>query len=151
MSSLPQPLGQPWVILLIYYRFGHFGRRLFRSLVMKKMQISHSLKLGLLLSIPMFLAGIGSGIVAYQLGYASLKGVSQPDINPSKKFTNDRTSYARNQEFTPVPEEEVIKKVKVYIQQQTKNKDKATQKQKKDEKQSFLLDKQDKLRGFRWG
>jgi hypothetical protein len=118
---------------------------------MKKMQISHPLKLGLLLSIPMFLAGIGSGIVAYQLGYASLKGVSQPDINPSKKFTNDRTSYARNQEFTPVPEEEVIKKVKVYIQQQTKNKDKATQKQKKDEKQSFLLDKQDKLRGVRWG
>jgi gamma-glutamyltranspeptidase len=120
---------------------------------MKKMQISNPLKLGLLLSIPMFLAGIGSGVVAYQLGYASLKGVSQPDINPSKKFTNDRTSYARNQEFTPVSEAEVIKKVKVYIQQQTKNidKDKANQKQKKDEKQSFLRYKRDKLRGFRWG
>lgn len=71
--------------------------------------------------IAMLTAGFGSGWIAYQLGIASLKGVSQPDINPAKKFTNDRTSYGRNQTFIPVKEEEVIKKVRVYIQQQ-KNK-----------------------------
>ncbi len=49
--------------------------------------------------VAMLAAGFGSGWVAYQLGIASLKGVSQPDINPAKKFTNDRTSYGRNQTF----------------------------------------------------
>jgi hypothetical protein len=95
---------------------------------MKKIRINKSLKLGLLLMVAMLTAGFGSGWVAYQLGIASLKGVSQPDINPAKKFTNDRTSYGRNQTFIPVKEEAVIKKVKVYMQQQ-KNKP-----QSKDEK-----------------
>ncbi len=104
---------------------------------MKKIQISNPLKLGLLLSVPMFLAGIASGVAAYKLGYESLKGVSQPDINPAKKFTNDRTNYGRNQAFTPVNEKEVIKKVKVYIQQQ-KNKASGKDTTKKDERQSSL-------------
>jgi hypothetical protein len=103
---------------------------------MKKIQISNPLKLGLLLSVPMFLAGIASGMVAYRLGYESLKGVSQPDINPAKKFTNDRTSYGRNQRFIPVKETEVIKRVKVYIEQQ-KNKPQREDKTKEDAKQSF--------------
>jgi hypothetical protein len=80
---------------------------------MKKFSISTSLQLGLLLMVAMLAAGFGSGWVAYQLGIASLKGVSQPDINPAKKFTNDRTSYGRNQTFIPVKEEEVIKRVRV--------------------------------------
>ncbi|TRU68679.1 MAG: hypothetical protein EWV55_22960 [Microcystis viridis Mv_BB_P_19951000_S69] len=88
---------------------------------MKNFSISTSLQLGLLLMVAMLAAGFGSGWVAYQLGIASLKGVSQPDINPAKKFTNDRTSYGRNQTFIPVKEEEVIKRVRVYMQQQ-KNK-----------------------------
>ncbi|MEG3436176.1 hypothetical protein V0288_03510 [Pannus brasiliensis CCIBt3594] len=141
MSSLPQPLGQPWVILLIYYIFGRYGRGAFRPLNMKKIKISHPIGLGLLLLGPMLLAGIASGMAAYQLGYASLKGVSQPDINPAKKFSNDRTNYGRNQTFIPVKEADVIKKVKVYIQQQEK-KAKSGQSPKdspkKDEKQSFL-------------
>jgi hypothetical protein len=95
---------------------------------MKKIQISKSFQLGLLLMVAMLAAGFGSGWIAYQLGIASLKGVSQPDINPAKKFTNDRTSYGRNQTFIPMKEEEVIKRVRVYIQQQ-KNKP-----QSKDEK-----------------
>ncbi|MBD2624338.1 hypothetical protein H6G48_22805 [Microcystis flos-aquae FACHB-1344] len=85
---------------------------------MKKFSISTSLQLGLLLMVAMLAAGFGSGWVAYQLGIASLKGVSQPDINPAKKFTNDRTSYGRNQTFIPVKEEEVLKRVRVYMQQQ---------------------------------
>jgi hypothetical protein len=95
---------------------------------MKKIQISKSFQLGLLLMAAMLAAGFGSGWIAYQLGIASLKGVSQPDINPAKKFTNDRTSYGRNQTFIPMKEEEVIKRVRVYMQQQ-KNKP-----QSKDEK-----------------
>jgi hypothetical protein len=87
---------------------------------MKKIQISKSFQLGLLLMVAMLAAGFGSGWVAYQLGIASLKGVSQPDINPAKKFTNDRTSYGRNQTFIPVKEEDVIKRVRVHIQQQNK-------------------------------
>jgi hypothetical protein len=79
----------------------------------------------------MLTAGFGSGWIAYQLGIASLKGVSQPDINPAKKFTNDRTSYGRNQTFIPVKEEEVIKKVRVYIQQQNKNNKPNTKDEKK--------------------
>jgi hypothetical protein len=90
---------------------------------MKKNPINKSLTLGLLLMIAMLTAGFGSGWIAYQLGIASLKGVSQPDINPAKKFTNDRTSYGRNQTFIPVKEEEVIKKVRVYIQQQNNKPD----------------------------
>jgi hypothetical protein len=139
MSSLPQPLGQPWVILLIHYRYRSVVTVGEHSLAlnMKKITISHSFTLGLLLLGAMLLAGIGSGMAAYQLGYASLKGVSQPDINPAKKFTNDRTSYGRNQVFTPLKEEDVIKKVKIYIQQQ-KSKPNPQDKPEKNEKQSFL-------------
>ncbi|MBR8829609.1 MAG: hypothetical protein Cpurp_00220 [Chlorogloea purpurea SAG 13.99] len=63
-------------------------------------------------------AGLGTGYLAYELGTESLKGVSQPDNNPSKKFSkNQKTSY-KLQPFTPIKEKEVIKKVKVYIQKQ---------------------------------
>jgi len=53
---------------------------------MKKFAISTSLQLGLLLMVAMLAAGFGSGWVAYQLGLASLKGVSHPEGSQSTGY-----------------------------------------------------------------
>lgn len=65
-------------------------------------------------------AGIGSAVLAYRLGAEAIKGVSSPDVNPSKKFSTSASPSARPQAFKPVNEKQIIKKVEVYIQNQKK-------------------------------
>ncbi len=86
----------------------------------RKFKISKPFLIGIAIVLGMAAVGAGSAYVAYTLGTESLKGVSQPDNNPSKKFSKSQKTSYKLQPFTPIKEAEVIKKVKVYIQKQEK-------------------------------
>jgi hypothetical protein len=56
----------------------------------------------------------------------ALKGINQPDNNPSKKFSPAQAASARPQPFKPVDEAEVIKKTaKVILDKQAQGKKEA--------------------------
>lgn len=76
----------------------------------------------LLLGIVLVVA-TGTGVYSYKIGSESLKGVTQPDVNPAKKITGKEKPSDQVQEFVPVKEKEVLAKVATYIKQ----KDKAAQ------------------------
>jgi hypothetical protein len=75
---------------------------------MKK--LPKAVKFGLILFVLALTSGIGSGLIAYNLGVQALKGINQPDNNPSKKFSPAQGVSARPQPFKPIDEAEVIKK-----------------------------------------
>ncbi|MFW6264185.1 MAG: hypothetical protein ACOC3E_01515 [Cyanobacteriota bacterium] len=56
------------------------------------MKLNTTVALTFLLLAMMAGAGTVSGLWGYTLGYKSLKGVSQPPVNPSQKLTNNQNS-----------------------------------------------------------
>jgi hypothetical protein len=66
----------------------------------------------------MIAAGSVSGYSAYVLGRGSLKGVTQPDINPTKKLASNKSSSEKPNQLTFVSERDVIVKVYDHIHQQ---------------------------------
>ncbi len=52
-----------------------------------------------ILLVLMLGAGMFSGIVGFTLGHAALKGVTQPDIRPNNKATNDQNPKSRGVEI----------------------------------------------------
>ncbi|GFE70488.1 hypothetical protein [Chroococcus sp. FPU101] len=99
---------------------------------------TYQLTLAILVSI--LGAGIGSAVLAYKLGAEAIKGVSSPDVNPSKKFSTSASQTARPQAFKPVNEKQIIKKVETYIQNQ-KTKSKAKNEPKKETEPVSSLEK----------
>jgi hypothetical protein len=55
---------------------------------MKKKKFNNTLKFSLMILLLAMGSGLASGVLAYRLGVEALKGISQPDNNPSKKFSN---------------------------------------------------------------
>lgn len=60
----------------------------------------------------MFLLGVGTGFVGYLFGRNSLKGITQPDLNPFLNTSADATQTPR-QGVSFLKEDELIKKVQV--------------------------------------
>ena len=79
---------------------------------MKKKKFSNTLKFSLMILLLAMGSGLASGVLAYRLGVEALKGVSQPDNNPSKKFSNAQKLSDRPQPFQPINEKDIIKKAK---------------------------------------
>lgn len=90
MSSLPDPLGQPWSIAPIIppitcQRSGKRLHAIVGILVCNRtgsMKINSSLALTLILLSFMFAVGLISGAGGYIFGRKALKGITQPAINP---------------------------------------------------------------------
>lgn len=76
------------------------------------MKISSTLKLTLLLLLLMSGVGTASAYFAYQAGSQALKGVSQPEVNPSKKLTDQSKISTEPTEFKPIDEKTIL--IKVY-------------------------------------
>ncbi len=85
-------------------------------------------------------AGAASGYISYRMGEAALKGVSQPEDNPTRKLTNKQKTYKKPQTFKPIKEQTILTQVynQIYHYNKTEKKDKVAQKaensEKKDEK-----------------
>jgi hypothetical protein len=108
------------------------------------------LKSTILLTFGLFLtmlgAGFASGWYSYKVGAEALEGVSQPDVNPTRKITGNQEKSDNPQEFTPINEKDIIKKTETYIKENSKTKPNisaspATEDQgKKENTDSFLKD-----------
>ncbi len=92
------------------------------------MNINSTLKLTLLLLAVMSLTGTASAFLGFQAGYIALKGVSQPEINPTKKLTDRSQSAGQPAVFVPLNEKTILKKVNEHVQQQSKRSAKQAEK-----------------------
>ncbi len=91
------------------------------------------------------IATVASGFLGFKLGDEALKGVSQPEINPSQKISDKptKTQIKSNKNtitFKPIDENKVINQVKDYIANREGRK-KAPTNPKKVSKQNKAQDK----------
>ncbi|MGK7886378.1 MAG: hypothetical protein AB4057_17365 [Crocosphaera sp.] len=93
------------------------------------MKINQTLKLTLLLLFVMSGAGTASAYFAYQMGAQALEGVSQPEINPTKKLGKGTQKSTEPTEFKPIDEKTIL--IKVYDYTHKKNEAAATEKKQK--------------------
>ncbi|MEA5512212.1 hypothetical protein VB715_20780 [Crocosphaera sp. UHCC 0190] len=115
------------------------------------MTINSTIKLTVLLLLVMSGAGTASAYFAYHAGHAALRGVSQPDINPTKKLTDAPKTSTEPTEFKPVDEKTILVKVYDHVHNKEKSpaqgdSEKKPEKEvKKEEKEtSQSLENQDK-------
>jgi hypothetical protein len=66
---------------------------------LKHLKRDSALLMTSILLVLMLGAGMFSGIVGFTLGHAALKGVTQPDIRPNNKVTNDQNPKSRGVEI----------------------------------------------------
>ena len=80
------------------------------------MQLSSTRIKTLVLVLLMLCTLVLAAVASFRIGYASLKGVNAPDINPTKKLTKKINSVNTTpKEFIPVSEAKILKQVRVYI------------------------------------
>ncbi|MDJ0662309.1 MAG: hypothetical protein QNJ42_22900 [Crocosphaera sp.] len=106
------------------------------------MKINSTLKLTLLLLLVMSGAGTASAYLGYQAGTQALKGVSQPENNPTKKLTEGSKKSTEPSEFKPIDEKTIL--IKVYNHTHQKNKAAASGKD-QDKQSSNTEDKTSQL------
>lgn len=90
------------------------------------MNINPTIVLTSLFLLMMMGAGSVSAMLGYKLGYQSLKGVSQPDVNPTRKLRDPDKSDTENKGLILVNEKRLLVKNYDYIEAQ-KNKKKSPQ------------------------
>lgn len=83
------------------------------------MKINPTLPLTLVLVGMMSGTGAVSAFWGLKAGHEALKGVSQPEVNPSQKLAEKSSSDGLPAEFTPVDEKSIIAKVQERIKSQT--------------------------------
>ncbi|MDJ0597468.1 MAG: hypothetical protein QNJ37_01280 [Crocosphaera sp.] len=106
------------------------------------MKINPTLKLSLLLLLVISGAGTASAYIAYRAGSEALKGVSQPENNPTKKLAEGSKKSTEPTEFKPIDEKTIL--IKVYNHTHQKNKAAASEK-KQDKQSSNTEDKTSQL------
>lgn len=94
------------------------------------MKLNSTVALTLLLLTLMFGAGFVSSIWGFTIGHEALKGVTQPDIRPTKKLASSKRSSSGKEGVDMLREEDILKKVRVYID--SKGKDAKVEKNKED-------------------
>ena len=68
--------------------------------------------LALMLLAMMLGSGTVSGLVGYKMGSEALKGVGQPDTNPTKKkIVENQETSSKTQEFVPIDEKTILTQV----------------------------------------
>ncbi len=65
-------------------------------------------------------AGAGSAYMGYRLGAEALKGVSQPEDNPTRKLGNRQKAYSKPKEFQPLNERAILVRVYDHIHNHNK-------------------------------
>ena len=75
------------------------------------MKLNSTVALTLILLATMLGAGTVSALWGYTLGHGALKGVTQPDVSPTKKLAGDKTSSSSQEGVKMLSEQAVLAKV----------------------------------------
>ncbi|MGB3693906.1 MAG: hypothetical protein WA865_03055 [Spirulinaceae cyanobacterium] len=75
------------------------------------MKLNSTVALTLILLATMLGAGTVSALWGYTLGYGALKGVTQPDVSPTKKLAEDKTSSSGSEGVKMLSEQTVLAQV----------------------------------------
>ncbi len=112
------------------------------------MKLNSTVALTLILLATMLGAGTVSALWGYTLGHGSLKGVTQPDVSPTKKLAGDKTSSSSQEGVKMLSEQAVLAKVSEKIdststiseleEKEDSTKDKESEKEKEEEKQTTI-------------
>lgn len=84
------------------------------------MKLNATVALTLLLLAMMFGAGFVSALWGFTVGHQALKGITQPDVRPSNKLTSAKRTASGKEGVEIVSEEEILKKVRIYIDNKSK-------------------------------
>jgi hypothetical protein len=84
------------------------------------MKINSTIKFIVILLVMMSGAGTASAYLAFKAGYESLKGVSQPTANPTKKLLNNAKPSNHPKEFIPIDEKTILIKVYDHVNKKEK-------------------------------
>ncbi|HEY9852281.1 MAG TPA: hypothetical protein V6D28_22600 [Leptolyngbyaceae cyanobacterium] len=95
------------------------------------MKLNSTVALTLILLVLMLGAGFVSGMWGFALGYEALKGVNQPDTRPTARGKNNQDTAPGTQKLVFLKEADILKSVRVRIQQA--NQQKQTKAQNTDE------------------
>ncbi|MEQ8754768.1 MAG: hypothetical protein RID09_14805 [Coleofasciculus sp. G1-WW12-02] len=90
------------------------------------MKFNSTVALTLILLAMMLGAGFVSAMWGFSLGHEALKGVTQPDVRPTKKLANNQEVEPGGKEVTLLNERDILVNVHAYIQDQDKDKDSNT-------------------------
>ena len=121
MSSLPKPLGQPWMCICDYSssKFSDWDTivtQKFKCLKYRPMKLNSTATFTFALLVLMVGAGVFSSMGGFSLGSEALKGVTQPDSRPNKSSSsNNSAAKPRNSgqaEITLMKEEDILKTAK---------------------------------------
>ncbi|NES80314.1 MAG: hypothetical protein F6K10_01935 [Moorea sp. SIO2B7] len=101
------------------------------------MKFNSTVVLTLLLLIMMIAAGSASAWWGFTIGYQALKGVTQPDVNPTKKLAGNKKASGNQKGLTLVKEREVLVRVYDHIYEHGGKSSKKKNQKKKDDN-SFI-------------
>ncbi|MFP4121110.1 hypothetical protein [Coleofasciculus sp.] len=87
------------------------------------MKFNSTVALTLILLAMMLGAGFVSAMWGFSLGHEALKGVTQPDVRPTKKLANNQEVEPGDKEVALLSEREILVNVHAYIHDQDKDKD----------------------------
>jgi len=90
------------------------------------MKFNSTVALTLILLAMMLGAGFVSAMWGFSLGHEALKGVTQPDVRPTKKLTNNQEVEPGVKEVALLNERDILVNVHAYIHDQDKEKDSNT-------------------------
>ncbi|MEC4984824.1 MAG: hypothetical protein SAK42_12050, partial [Oscillatoria sp. PMC 1076.18] len=91
--------------------------------------------LTLILLTMMLGSGFVSGLWGFTLGHEALKGVSQPDVSPTKKLATDKQATPGKEGIAILTEEEILASVNDYINGKGKEEAEQEKKEKEQEKE----------------
>lgn len=90
------------------------------------MKFNSTVALTLILLAMMLGAGFVSAMWGFSLGHEALKGVTQPDVRPTKKLANNQEVEPGGKEVALLNERDILVNVHAYIHDQDKDKDSNT-------------------------
>ncbi len=84
------------------------------------MKLNSTVALTLILLAMMLGAGFVSAMWGFTLGHEALKGVTQPDVRPTKKLANNKQTTPGKEGVSILREEDILVNVNAYIKSQGK-------------------------------
>lgn len=116
MSSLPQPLGQPWLNETLNYN-------LTSAVTFRMIKFNSTLAFILIFVLVTIGSGLVSGLKGYTLGYEALKEVSQPEVKPSQNQLRGENNESSGKQAVIVSEADILQEVNGVM---NRNSDQAT-------------------------
>jgi hypothetical protein len=111
MSSLPKPLGQPWM------REAILRHLLYLAIVQyAAMKPNPTVLLTLILLSLMFGAGLTSAVYGYRLGRGALKSITQPDARPVNNLADAQGKPIHREGLTFLKEADILNNVKMRVE-----------------------------------